>query len=452
MDMDRGILSSQQHERMVFMKAFDKIIGYASLKQELMQISDTLKNREFYDKLGVSAPRGLLLYGEPGVGKSLMASAIIEESGRPVFRCRKDEPNGDFVKKIKATFEKAAENAPSIVFLDDMDKFANGDEKHPDAEEYVTVQSCIDETKGKEVFVLATANDTDCLPDSLQRAGRFDRTIEVGLPMGEDAIEIVAYYLKSKRFVEGIDPTVIAKIMIGHSCADLETVINEAGLYAGYERAESITMEHFLKACLRTVFDKDGLANEQDDFSSHLSDPHHIASHMIYHEAGHAVVSEVLCPGSVTLVFAGNLRQEEGGFTRDYREPGSSLLEWRKKRIITSLGGMAAMEQKFGIPDVGCGEDLNFAFYKVWGLISRTCINGFSFYAQGQNDSERLKADVDQAVATQVEQYYRKAKEIISANWDFFEKLAAALAEKKLLSAVDIEKIREGCQVVPVAI
>ena len=88
----------------------------------------------------------------------------------------------------------------------------------------------------------------------------------------------------------------------------------------------------------------------------------------------------------------------------------------------------------------------------MWGLISRTCINGFSFYAQGQNDSERLKADVDQAVATQVEQYYRKAKEIISANWDFFEKLAAALAEKKLLSAVDIEKIREGCQVVPVAI
>ena len=83
------------------------------------------------------------------MGKSLMASAIIEESGRPVFRCRKDEPNGDFVKKIKATFEKAVENAPSIVFLDDMDKFANGDEKHPDAEEYVTVQSCIDETKGK---------------------------------------------------------------------------------------------------------------------------------------------------------------------------------------------------------------------------------------------------------------------------------------------------------------
>lgn len=434
------------------MNAFDKIIGYSSLKKELMQISDTLKNRQFYDKLGVSAPRGLLLHGEPGVGKSLMASAIIEDSGRPMFCCRKDEPNGDFVKKIKATFDKAMESAPSIVFLDDMDKFANGDERHPDAEEYVTVQSCIDEAKGKEVFVLATANDIDCLPESLCRPGRFDRTIEVDVPPREDAVQIIAHYLKSKRFVEEVDPTVIAKIMIGHSCADLETVINEAGLYAGYDRAESITMEHFLKACLHTVSDKNGLANEQDDFSSHLSDPHHMASQFIYHEAGHAVVSEVLCPGSVTLVFAGNLRQEEGGFTRDYREPGSSLLEGRKKRIITSLGGMAAMEQKFGLPDVGCASDLNYAFDKVRNLLSDTCINGFSFYTRGYSDSERRMADRDQAVAAEVERYYRKAKEILSANWDFFEKLAVTLAEKKLLSAVDIQKIREECQIVPVAI
>ena len=445
-------LATAKKERVFFMKAFEKIIGYSSLKKELMQISDTLKNREAYDKLGVSAPRGLLLYGEPGVGKSLMASAIIEDSGRPVFCCRKDSPNGDFVKKIKATFDKAAESAPSIVFLDDMDKFANGDERHPDAEEYVTVQSCIDEAKGKEVFVLATANDIDCLPDSLCRPGRFDRTIEVDVPPREDAVQIIAHYLKSKRFVEEVDPTVIAKIMIGHSCADLETVINEAGLYAGYDRAESITMEHFLKACLHTVSDKNGLANEQDDFSSHLSDPHHMASQFIYHEAGHAVVSEVLCPGSVTLVFAGNLRQEEGGFTRDYREPGSSLLEGRKKRIITSLGGMAAMEQKFGLPDVGCASDLNYAFDKVRNLLSDTCINGFSFYTRGYSDSERRMADRDQAVAAEVERYYRKAKEILSANWDFFEKLAVTLAEKKLLSAVDIQKIREECQIVPVAV
>ena len=83
------------------MSAFDKIIGYSSIKKELIQISDTLRNPEPYKKLGVAAPKGLLLYGEPGVGKSLMASAVIEESGRKTFCCRKDSPNGDFVKKIK---------------------------------------------------------------------------------------------------------------------------------------------------------------------------------------------------------------------------------------------------------------------------------------------------------------------------------------------------------------
>ena len=100
-----------------------------------------------------------------------MASAVIKESGRKVFCCRKDSPNGDFIKKIKATFDKAVQNAPSIVYLDDMDKFTNGDERHPDAEEYVTVQSCIDETKDKQVFVLATVNSIRCLPRSLRRAG-----------------------------------------------------------------------------------------------------------------------------------------------------------------------------------------------------------------------------------------------------------------------------------------
>lgn len=89
------------------MSKFDMIIGYTATKKELKQIADTLRNRDVYDKLGVSAPRGLLLHGQPGVGKSLMASAIIEASERPAFVCRKDKPNGDFVKEIKATFDKA---------------------------------------------------------------------------------------------------------------------------------------------------------------------------------------------------------------------------------------------------------------------------------------------------------------------------------------------------------
>ena len=148
------------------MSAFDKIIGYEEIKRDLIRMADTLKNREAYEHLGASAPMGLLLHGEPGVGKSLMAECLIEESGRKAFVCRKTQTNEKFVETIKEVFDQAAQNAPSIVFLDDMDKFANDDEDHCNSEEYVTVQSCIDEVKNKEVFVLATVNEMRCLPRS----------------------------------------------------------------------------------------------------------------------------------------------------------------------------------------------------------------------------------------------------------------------------------------------
>ena len=436
------------------MSKFDKIIGYSAVKKELKQIADTLKNREVYAKLGVSSPRGLLLYGEPGVGKSLMASAVIEESGRKAFVCRKDQPNGDFVKVIKTTFEKAMENAPSIVLLDDMDKFANGDERHPDAEEYITVQSCIDEAKGKEVFVLATVNNMRCLPRSLHRAGRFDRVIEIDTPRGKDALAIIAHYLKNKKVVDNVDAKTIARIMDGRSCAELETVINEAGLYAGYERADFITMDHFMEALMRTVFDVPAAADDLDDedFCATLANSNNVVSQIVYHEAGHAVVSEVLCPESVTLVSAHNRGGRSGGFTDYYNDKSQSPLYWNKSRIVGALGGIAAIEQKYGIFDVGSERDLDQAFDRTRNLIVNTCISGFHLHCNGYEDTESLKSEQEQAVAAEVEKFYRKAKEIISLNFEFFEKIAAALAKKKLLSALDIQKIKSECKIVPVAL
>ena len=435
------------------MNKFDQIIGYASVKKELKQIADTLKNRDAYDKLGVSAPRGLLLYGEPGVGKSLMASAIIESSGRPAFICRKDKPNGDFVKEIKSTFDKAIADAPSIVYLDDMDKFANGDERHPDAEEYVTVQSCIDEAKGKEVFVLATVNNIRCLPRSLRRAGRFDRVIEIDTPHGQDAVKIISHYLNCKKVVEDIDAKTIARIMDGRSCAELETVINEAGLYAGYERADAISMDHFMEACLRTVFDVPAsLDDDDDDYYTLLSDSNNVISQIVYHEAGHAVVSEILCPESVNLVSAYNRGDAKGGFTDYYNDRTCTPLHWEKSRIIGSLGGIAAIEQKYGIFDIGGERDLDQAFDRTKDLIINNCFSGFNLHSGGYDDSERLKSEQEQAVSAEVEKFYRKAKEIISLNQEFFEKIAIALAQKKLLSAVDIKQIKSECKIVPVSL
>lgn len=435
------------------MKAIDKIIGYTGIKRELMQIGDILKNREAYEKLGVASPRGLLLFGEPGVGKSLMAAAVIEESGRMAFTCRKDKPNGDFVNHIKETFDKAAESAPSIVFLDDMDKFANGDERHPDAEEYVTVQSCIDEikSKGKEVFVLATVNNINNLPRSLYRAGRFDRIIEVETPRGQDAEDIVAYYLSNKKFVEDVDTKTIARIMNGRSCAELETVINEAGLYAGYDRAESITMDHFIEACMRTVYNVTSMAND-DDYYSVAMDTRSIDYRVVCHEVGHAVVSEILCPESVTLICAYSRSGNKGGFTDYYNDCSKSPLYWKKSRVVSSLGGMAAVEQIFGVCDDGNTRDLDQAFNVTNELVVNNCICGFHLHQNGYQDSQHLWSLQEQAVSAEIEKYYKKAKEILACNKEFFDKLVAALFERGFLMMSDIKEIKESCKIISVAL
>lgn len=434
------------------MNAFEKIIGYEATKKELAQISDVLANKEAYERLGVSSPRGLLLHGDPGVGKTLMASAVIKASGRKAFTCRKNSPNGDFVKKIKKTFKDAAEAAPSIVLLDDMDKFANGDDRHPDAEEYVTVQSCIDEIKGKEVFVLATANSLRALPRSLKRAGRFDRVIEVNNPRGEDAVKIIEHYIKGKKFVGDMDAVTVARIMDGRSCAELETVINEAGLYAGFERSEEITMDHFMRACLHTIHDVPNEVLCESSFDTDLSNGDDPRTRVVYHEAGHATIAEVLNPGSVTLISAYCRDGESGGFTSYYRSGFSGSAERQQSHILGSLGGMAALEQKFGIIDTGASGDLDQAFRSTWNLVTENCLCGFHLHSNSFDDSGDLKAKQEQMAAAEIERFYRKVKEILSKNRELFEAIAGELSIKGVLTAADIRRIKENCGCIPVAV
>ena len=422
------------------MKEFEKIIGYTSIKKELEQIADIFKNKEKYDNLGVNPPVGVLIHGVPGVGKSSMANALISAISLKCFVCRKDKPNGDFVKYIKETFDKATAEAPSIVFLDDMDKFANGDERHPDAEEYVTVQSCIDEVKNKNVLVLATANNLRCLPDSLLRAGRFDRIIEVDTPNIKDAEHIIKHYLLNKKVSDELDYKSIAKIMYNHSCAELETIINEAGIYAGFENSECIKMHHFLKAAMRLVFEVPVSAFEDDAFDEV---PHSDLLKIAYHEAGHVLVHEILDPDSVALVsmFGSNYGTFGG---RTVFKMGALIDDFMKNEIsiIAGLGGMAAVEQKFGAYDLGCSEDLSRVFNHVSDLITNNCTSGLHLHGDFYDISDELRSKQEQAVATEVEKYYRKAKEIISSNNIFFENIAKELLDKKILCSKDIQNIK----------
>lgn len=440
------------------MNEFDAIIGYDATKEELVRIADTLKNTARYQALGVTSPRGLILYGKPGTGKTLMANCLIKASGRPAFTCRRTEADDAFIDKMKGVFAKAEQNAPSIVLLDDMDKFANSDYQHRDAAEFVAVQSCIDNMCGKEVFVLATANENiKNLPDSLLRAGRFDRQICVEPPKGQDAVRIIASYLANKPVDEGLDPKLISSMLAGHSCATLETVVNEAGIIAAYAGSKRITVEHMIEASMRAVFHVPTECLYETDVVDLSNES--TKSIVVWHEAGHAVMAELLVPGSVALISAKSksaTRNHSGFMVKNWRQADESLRA-ELNDVLMGLGGRAAVDVVLGVYDVGAEDDIKRVFQLLAGLLGKTCLHGFwlhspsgggYFDSDDYDDATAIAHQRQVATESLMESYYGKVKRTLVRNRAFLDKVAIALAEKSYLTSQDIEELKQGVTLV----
>ena len=417
------------------MSEFDKIIGYADIKDELIRFCDVLKNFKEYKRMGVEIPSGILLYGEPGIGKTILAKSFIKESKIKSFTIRKDKHGGEFVNHIRNTFDKAKKEECAIVFLDDMDKFANEDEYHKDAEEYVVVQSCIDDCKGSNVFVLATANNIYCLPNSLMRAGRFDKVIQMTCPVGDDAKK---HFLSKKRVLGDIDIDDISSFLAGHSCAELEMVINEAGIYAVFDKRAKIEQRDIIKACMRLIFD----ASESVEYIDS-----NILKKVAVHESGHAVISEILEPGSVNLVSICGYSNNSGGIT-SVRKPDDYNFNVvaQENEVIRSLGGKAATEMIYGTFDLGCIDDLQRALDLVTTFVDNYCAYGFDAF-EGCNPSQYLLESKDRKVAKEMDRYYRKSKQIIAENRGFFDAMVQELLKEKTLTKKQIRSIRDSVMI-----
>lgn len=415
------------------MKSFNDVIGYEGIKREMKMVCDALKAPEKYKRLGVTVPKGILLHGEPGIGKGLLAQAFIDESGRKCFTIRKDRPDGEFVNYIRETFETAKKQAPCIVFLDDMDKFAIGDETQTAAEEYVTVQTCIDEIKDYEIFVIATVNGRELLPHSLVRPGRFDKIIRMKAPGGENAERIIEHFLSRKQMAEDVDAKEIARILNGKSCAELETIVNEAGIRAAYAGHDLITHNDVIAACMRYIY---GVPEEDEVFDEERD------RYVAVHEAGHAVVAEMLDPGSVNLVSLAGRTSDIGGITeidkpKDYWYSKEAM----EHRVMSLLGGKAATEIKWGISDTGCTMDLQRAFEIAMRFSEDYCSSGFNSFVL-QKVSMVPKENRDRMMVYDMERYYQEARKIIIANRDFFEALVEALTKERIVLAHEIQAIK----------
>lgn len=425
------------------MNAFEDVIGYDSLKQELTEILDIIHNPQIYRELGVLCPKGILLYGKPGVGKTLIADSFIAASGREAIICRKNAAQQSFIDSITESFERARDCAPSIILLDDMDKFANDDEKHKDSEAFVTIQSCIDLVKSDDVLVLATANNIDKLPDSLIRTGRFDRKIHVLQPTGEDAKAIIRHYLAGKDLGSQVDIDAVANLFGGHEASTLESAINQAGILAGYRRSAKIEMDDLIKSYLMVAHDipKECLASSESS-DLYVNDG---SMDVFWHEAGHLVVYELLDPGSVSIAIAVGSDDYEHGFVRG-KFSASNELDKRKKRIMSALGSAAAMDIAFGRVDPGAGEDIKNALVTITDISED--LGGFAGLSLSSiwRTSSELQERREVANSAIAELFFQEAKELLCQNRLFLEAVVCALAERSVLTAKDIAEIRASIE------
>lgn len=426
------------------MNSFDKVIGYETIKEELLQVCDMLHNRKTYEDLGAKLPQGILLFGDPGLGKTLMAKCFIEESGIPSYTVRRNKGNDDFIGDITDTFAKAKENAPAVIFLDDMDKFANEDVGHRDAEEYVAVQSGIDEVKNHDVFVLATANDIRKLPASLVRSGRFDRRIEVQPPTDKDATAIIEYYLSDKKVSDSVNMEDLTKMISYSSCAELETMLNEAAISAAHQRKATIEMEDIVKSVLRRQY------AAPDNFTKTSAED---MQKTALHEAGHLVVCEALEPGSVGLAsLRATGRDSTGGFIHRCKKASR-----RSYEVMASLAGKAAVELYYSESCAdGCQRDIHQAYNVIRDGLSEIGTHGFGMIDVANHrfpdTSESLNARNEAVTQAELERYMIKTKDILLKNRPFLESVTAALVEKETLLYSDIRELKRNATIVEVAV
>lgn len=420
------------------MLSIDKIIGYDDVKLELCKLADIIKNPGAYAALGARMPSGLLLYGEPGVGKTFMSQTFIEECGVYSRTVRHNCDSGTLIKEIKSAFSDAATNAPSIVFLDDMDKFASSNN---DSEEFAVIQSAIDEVKGIGVFVIATINSKRRIPSSLLRAGRFDVEIEIKAPENEDATKIISHYMKRKAFIEKLDYDDVGKLLSGHSCAELETIINAAAISAGFERRKVVNMDDIVSASLKEAY---GINNGCTITSKKNLE------YTAYHEAGHALVAEVLEGRSVGFVsLSSDGSSSVGGFMKlctSIRSPA--------ERALVALGGKAACEHHYGYAATGTKSDLSMALSYLTDLIEGTATHGTAFLPSCFPDADsgaglNARQSVQQA---ELQRHIFIAQRIVAENSEFLERLAMGLLKKGYLLASDIAEIRASCTVNPISL
>ena len=417
------------------MNAFDKIIGYNNVKEEIYQIIDMYENLEYYKSLGASIPKGLMLYGEPGMGKTILAKALIKEAKVNSYLIRKNKSKNDILNEINEAFNNASKDESAIIFIDDIDKFKDLEGDIEDNEVLNTIQAKIDDVHDKNVLVVATCNDFKHLPDSLVRDGRFDRKIELKTPSKEDAAKIIKYYMKDKQVDQNLNYDDVTKLIQYSSCASLEKILNEAAITAGFQNKEYIEINDIVETYLKE--------NYYDFYDIHSISEEKIEETSL-HEAGHTVIAEILNEGSVDFVSIKTNNSNIRGITKlddEFFTPESD--------ILISLGGKAACELYLNGKNAdGCVKDLSSTRDTLRKELEMKGTYGMGFLGElSNNEDARVKTEI--AIQVELERYFVIAKRILISNKTFLMNVYNELKSKNYLLASDIKRIREVSDIKP---
>ena len=440
---------------------FNDVAGVDEEKEELEEIVEFLKNPRKFTEMGARIPKGVLLVGQPGTGKTLLAKAVAGEAGVPFFIIS----GSDFVEmfvgvgasRVRDLFEEAKKKAPCIVFIDEID--AVGRQRgaglgggHDEREQ--TLNQLLVEMDGfsanEGVIVLAATNRPDVLDKALLRPGRFDRQIVVSAPDVKAREEILEVHSRKKKLAPDVDLKTIAKNTSGFSGADLENVLNEAALLAARRNKPEISMTEVEDAMVKVTMGPEKRTRVRSEKEQKL---------VAYHEAGHAVVSRFLPTQDPVHQISIIPRGMAGGYTMYRPTEDKSFMSRTEmiENIVSLLGGRVS--EKLVLDDIstGASNDIERATKIARNMVTKYGMServgtitlgqnqeevflGRDF-AQSKEYSEETAAIIDEEVKSIIDYAYKKAAEILNANMEKLHVVAGILLEKEKIDGEEFDAI-----------
>ncbi len=440
---------------------FDNVAGLVEEKEELKEEVEFLKNPKKYQDMGARIPKGILLVGGPGTGKTLLAKAVAGEANVPFFSIS----GSDFVEmfvgvgasRVRDLFAEAKNNSPCIIFIDEIDavgrhRGAGVGGGHDEREQ--TLNQLLVEMDGfathESIIVMAATNRPDILDPALLRPGRFDRQIVVGDPDILAREEILKLHTKNKPFEKGIDFKLIAKNTAGFSGADLENMVNEAILLAARKDKKVVTLEDLEEAMVKVMMGPEKKSKVISDKERKLT---------AYHEAGHAVVSRFLPTHDTVHQISIIPRGMAGGYTmykpnedKSYRSKSEM-----NEHIVSLLGGRVAEQLVLNDVSTGASNDIERASKIARAMVMKYGMSdklGPITFGSTQEEvflgkemasqrdySEKVASQIDDEVKDIITRAYNYAERLLKENIDKLHKVAEILIEKEKMDSDEFDKI-----------